>query len=270
MGASSASASSASASASAATAAASVDVFGRDLGWGDRGADVAWLQYLVLRGGKSTGEFDGRTERALKAWQRWEGLPATGYFGPQSRRRAEPALRKVAAARGLEGRAVPGTAGVPPWALSLPLPLLTLGAAFAALLAAVWALPRWLRSMRARQLPPEPQSLRDFVEDAKRRRLAAWGEAGPPRLEPPLPPPEVTALVYVGSQPLGLAVRESTQRAAGVWEQFMDGLRTVLTLRPAGNLKKRRAEAGSGGWDGGPHAYYATVDVEPSDFETEE
>ena len=41
------------------------------------------------------------------------------------------------------------------------------------------------------------------------------------------PPPEVTALVFVGSQPLGLA-RVTAERTAGAWAQFMDVVRTCL------------------------------------------
>jgi len=224
---------------------------------------VEWLQRLV--GARPGGAFDGATESALKAWQSREGLPPTGYFGPQSRRRAGPALRRALAGRGrpAAGSAAPAPGAAPPPARALLPAFPGARAAGAALLAvaAGGALARLSALSRGalRRAPREPPSLRDFVEDAKRRRRAAWGEAGPPRLEPPPPPPEVTALVFVGSQPLGLA-RVTAERTAGAWAQFMDVVRTVLTLRPAGTLKK-----GGEGAGGAAAADAPFVDLDPVD-----
>jgi len=65
----------------------------------------------------------------------------------------------------------------------------------------------------------------------------------------------VTALVLVGSKPLGLA-RAAAERTSGAWDQFMDVVRTALTLRPTGTLKKE------GGAEGAPAADAPIVDVE--------
>jgi murein DD-endopeptidase MepM/ murein hydrolase activator NlpD len=57
---------------------------------GDRGWDVAALQFELARHGFPSGTVDGgfgaRTQDAVLRFQRWAGLPATGQAGPLTRR----------------------------------------------------------------------------------------------------------------------------------------------------------------------------------------
>jgi murein DD-endopeptidase MepM/ murein hydrolase activator NlpD len=71
---------------------------------GDRGWDVAALQFELARHGFPSGPVDGgfgtRTEDALARFQRWSGLPATGQAGPLTRRALQaPAPRCPVALR---------------------------------------------------------------------------------------------------------------------------------------------------------------------------
>lgn len=69
----------------------------RDLQFGSRGADVIWLQRLLISANKgagarslrntgATGYFGARTRSALTEYQRSAGIsPARGYYGPRTR-----------------------------------------------------------------------------------------------------------------------------------------------------------------------------------------
>jgi len=67
-------------------------IFTRDLQFGDRGRDVRRLQKDLLFV-KTTGRFDASTHEAMRAWQRTNDLPQTGYFGKLSRAVAEKLVR---------------------------------------------------------------------------------------------------------------------------------------------------------------------------------
>jgi hypothetical protein len=58
--------------------------FTRDLGEGSEGADVKALQQS-LGTMRQDGVFGAETVAAVRLWQRANDIPATGYFGPQSR-----------------------------------------------------------------------------------------------------------------------------------------------------------------------------------------
>ena len=62
----------------------------RPLRRGARGWDVAGLQFLLARQGFPSGSIDGglggRTERALRRFQAWAGLPQDGIAGPKTLR----------------------------------------------------------------------------------------------------------------------------------------------------------------------------------------
>lgn len=59
----------------------------RDLGLGDTGADVSYLQEAIL-GMRPNGVYDKATVANVKRWQGKMRLPTTGYFGPLSRKAA--------------------------------------------------------------------------------------------------------------------------------------------------------------------------------------
>ena len=59
----------------------------RDLGLGDTGADVSYLQEAIL-GMRPNGVYDKSTVANVKRWQGKMRLPTTGYFGPLSRKAA--------------------------------------------------------------------------------------------------------------------------------------------------------------------------------------
>ena len=65
----------------------------RTVGPGDRGWDVAALQFLLAWRGFPSGAIDGgfgeHTEAALVRYQRWAGLPADGRAGPATLRSVE-------------------------------------------------------------------------------------------------------------------------------------------------------------------------------------
>lgn len=69
--------------------------FSRDLTVGSSGADVTALQqmlvsqgYLTMPAGVAYGYFGALTKSAVARWQAANGLPATGFFGPMSRAKA--------------------------------------------------------------------------------------------------------------------------------------------------------------------------------------
>jgi murein DD-endopeptidase MepM/ murein hydrolase activator NlpD len=61
---------------------------GRDLAVGSRGWDVAALQFALAWHGFPSATFDGvlgaHTDKALRKFQRWAGLPADGIAGPST------------------------------------------------------------------------------------------------------------------------------------------------------------------------------------------
>lgn len=68
--------------------------FGRDLEVGASGADVTALQELLIGQGYSipagaTGFFGGQTKTAVMEYQKKNGLPSTGFFGPKTRAHIE-------------------------------------------------------------------------------------------------------------------------------------------------------------------------------------
>ena len=64
----------------------------RDLGLGDTGPDVSYMQEVVL-GMKPSGVYCKDTVANVKRWQGKNRLPTTGYFGPLSRKAAANAVK---------------------------------------------------------------------------------------------------------------------------------------------------------------------------------
>ena len=73
--------------------------FEGDLGYGDEGPEVARLQEVLLAGRhlagpqSVTGFFGRETKEGLQAWQARRGIPATGFFGPRSRKHINDRLK---------------------------------------------------------------------------------------------------------------------------------------------------------------------------------
>ncbi len=71
------------------TTPSTTSTFTKDLKTGSKGTEVTKLQNILIKKGylKATanGVYGPATTAAVKAWQKAAGLPATGYFGPQSR-----------------------------------------------------------------------------------------------------------------------------------------------------------------------------------------
>lgn len=73
-----------------AVSSASAAEFSKNLTVGSRGADVSSLQQILIDGGYLTIDapttyFGAMTKKALMAYQKENGLPSTGYFGPMTR-----------------------------------------------------------------------------------------------------------------------------------------------------------------------------------------